>query len=208
MSDKPENKAEKTEDKKDSKKAEKDDNFEKPSYTFWKRDSDIQADHKGFQPQKTDKPVDINQNTNSLGSAWNKAETWEEKQIPKRQLEEFFNSYVANNQKEYNKTFVIDSFSDYSGDTYVVFTRGKIKFFYDCKIKAKLRGVGDDSKNTVTVTINEMNNQDEDEHFQFEYESLEKSNTLVKTCKTLEKQVEEDIRKIFEELKANKLKKN
>jgi hypothetical protein len=74
-------------DKKDSKPQKKDDeDIGEVSYTYWKRDSDIKADHKGFQPQATPTPVNINQNTNNAGSAWNKAGTWEEKPVTKKCL--------------------------------------------------------------------------------------------------------------------------
>jgi len=46
-----------------------------------------------------------------------------------------------------------------------------------------------------------MNNEDEDEHFQFEYESGSSKNHLNNICKTVEKEIENDIRKMFDELK-------
>ena len=67
-------------DKEDSQ--EKEEEIEKPSYTYWKRESDIKADHKGFTPQQTNQKVD--ENPNKIGSAWNKAGTWEEKKIIKK----------------------------------------------------------------------------------------------------------------------------
>ena len=86
------------------------------SYTYWKRESDLQADHKGFQPQATSTPVNINQNNNNVGSAWNQAGTWEEKTITKNQFESFFNDYIKKNPKEYKDVFVFDEFSGYSGE--------------------------------------------------------------------------------------------
>ena len=56
----------KEENKKEKSKKE-DDELGEVSYTYWKRDSDIKADHKGFQPQKTSTPVNINQNNIMLG---------------------------------------------------------------------------------------------------------------------------------------------
>ena len=104
--------------KKDEKKERKgtDDELGEVSYTYWKRESDLKADHKGFQPQATTTPVNINQNTNNAGSAWNQAGTWEEKTITKNQLESFFNDYIKNNKKEYKDAFVFDEFSGYSGE--------------------------------------------------------------------------------------------
>lgn len=58
-----------------------DDSFEeenqktdKPSYTYWKRETDKPFSN-DFKPQKSE--TIITENTNqSLGSAWNKAGTW------------------------------------------------------------------------------------------------------------------------------------
>ena len=103
--------------KEDSKKPKKDEeDLGEVSYTYWKRDSDLKADHKGFQPQATATPVNINANNNSVGSAWNQAGTWEEKTITKNQFESFFNDYIKNNKKEYKNIFVFDEFSGYSGE--------------------------------------------------------------------------------------------
>jgi len=89
------------------------------SYTYWKRESDLQADHKGFQPEKVTSPQ-VAQNTqpqkNQIGSAWNQAGTWEEKKVTKNQLESFFNEYITKNKKEYKKAFYLNQFSNYSGD--------------------------------------------------------------------------------------------
>lgn len=108
----------KKEDKTKKDKKDGEDEIGEVSYTYWKRDSDLKADHKGFQPQAVTapSPVEANKNQNNIGSAWNKAGTWEEKKITKKQLEDFFNQYISKNKKEYKNTFVFDEFSDYSGD--------------------------------------------------------------------------------------------
>jgi len=104
-------------DKKDSKKAKKDDDdIGEVSYTYWKRDSDIKADHKGFQPQATSTPVNVEKNTNNAGSAWNQAGTWEEKTVTKKMFEDFFNDYIKKNEKKYKNAFVFDEISGYSGE--------------------------------------------------------------------------------------------
>ena len=173
----------------------------------------MKADHKGFTPQQTNQKVD--ENPNKIGSAWNKAGTWEEKKITKKQLEDFFNNYIKNNKKNYKDAFYFDEFSSYSGDviffiyffqTYFVFSRGKIKFIYDCEIQVKLIGLNEDKGKSTTVTIKEMNNEDEDEHFEFDYESGSSRTHLNNICKTVEKELEKDIRKIFSELKDSFLK--
>ena len=107
--------------KKDEKKERKgtDDELGEVSYTYWKRDSDIKADHKGFQPEKVTNPQVVNNippQSNQIGSAWNKAGTWEEKKITKNQLESFFNDYIKKNKKEYKDAFIFDEFTNYSGD--------------------------------------------------------------------------------------------
>jgi hypothetical protein len=198
---------EKKEKKDSSERKSSEDEIEKPSYTYWKRDSDVKADHKGFAPQQTNEKVDINKNTNKIGSAWNKAGTWEEKKITKKQMEDFFNDYIKKNKKIYKNSFYFDEFSGYSGDTYFVFSRGKIKYFYDCEIKLKINGIdNEDTKGkTTTVTIKDIDNEDEDDHFNFEYESGQTKKYLVNIFKTLTKEIEEDIRNIFEKLKESYL---
>ena len=199
---------EKKEKKDSSERKSSEDEIEKPSYTYWKRDSDVKADHKGFSPQQTNEKVDINTNTNKIGSAWNKAGTWEEKKVTKKQIEDFFNDYVKKNKKIYKNSFYFEEFSGYSGDTYFVFSRGKIKYFYDCEIKLKINGIdNEDTKGkTTTVTIKDIDNEDEDDHFNFEYESGQTKKYLVNIFKTLTKEIEEDIRNIFEKLKESYLK--
>jgi len=60
-----------------------DDEIGEVSYTYWKRESDIKAEHKGFQPEKVTSPQTVNnpQQSNQMGHAWNKAGTWEEKNL-------------------------------------------------------------------------------------------------------------------------------
>ena len=205
------------EGKKDSKK--EDDDLGEVSYTYWKRDSDIKADHKGFQPQATTTPANINQN-NNVGSAWNQAGTWEEKTITKQQFESFFNEYIQKNPKEYKGVFVFEEFSGYSGEvrliiinilffqTYFVFTRGKIKFFYDCSIKLKIKGIKDYENLDTTVTIKNLNNEDEDELPQYEYDSSDSKSSskrfpLIQNFKDSKKEVESDLQKIFDEMKSH-----
>ncbi len=104
-------------EKDNSKKPKKDEeDIGEVSYTYWKRDSDIKADHQGFQPQATSTPVNINQNTNNAGSAWNQAGTWEEKPVTKKMFEDFFNDYLKKNEKKYKNVFVLDEISGYSGE--------------------------------------------------------------------------------------------
>ena len=94
------------------------------SYTYWKREADIKADHKGFQPEKVSNPQPVNNTpppSNQIGSAWNKAGTWEEKKVTKNQLESFFNDYIKKNKKEYKDAFTFDEFTNYSGDVSKLF---------------------------------------------------------------------------------------
>ena len=110
-------------DKKDSKEKKErkgtDEELGEVSYTYWKRESDLQADHKGFQPEKVSSPTLVQNpqpQPNQIGSAWNQAGTWEEKKVTKTQLESFFNEYISKNKKEYKKAFFFSEFSNYSGD--------------------------------------------------------------------------------------------
>ena len=204
--------------KEDNKKTKKDDDdLGEVSYTYWKRESDIKADHKGFQPQATTTPVNVNQNNNRGGSAWNQAGTWEEKTITKNQFESFFNDYVKKNPKEYKGVFVFDEFSGYKGEvssyillyffqTYFVFTRGKIKFFYDCSIKLKIKGIKDYENLDTEITISNLNNEDEDELPKYEYDSSDSKSSskrfpLVQNFKDMKNEIESDIHKIFDEMK-------
>ena len=117
MSD--EDKKEKKDDKSKKERKGTDDELGEVSYTYWKRDSDIKADHKGFQPQKvTDPNINNNQpqTKNKVASAWNQAGTWEEKKISKEKIESFFNEYISKNKKEYKNAFTFEDFSNYSGD--------------------------------------------------------------------------------------------
>ncbi len=211
--------------KEQNKKPKKDDDdIGEVSYTYWKRDSDIKADHQGFQPQATATPANINKNENRVGGAWNQAGTWEEKTITKNQFESFFNDYIKNNKKEYKGIFVFDEFTNYSGEvsliyililliqTYFVFTRGKIKFFYDCSIKLKIKGIKDYENLDTVVTIKNLNNEDEDELPQYEYDSSDSKSSskrfpLVQNFKDMKKEVESDILKIFDEMKSHYSKK-
>jgi len=115
---------EKKTDKKEKKERKgTDEELGEVSYTYWKRESDLQADHKGFQPEKVTnpQPINNNQSQNQLGSAWNQAGTWEEKKITKNVLESFFNEYISKNKKEYKDSFFLDEFSNYSGDVINIF---------------------------------------------------------------------------------------
>lgn len=52
-------------------------NFQKPSYTYWKRESDKPFSNE-FTPQKSNELIQNEENNknNIAGSAWNKAGTW------------------------------------------------------------------------------------------------------------------------------------
>ena len=87
-----------------------------------------------------------------------------------------------------------------------MFTRGKIKFFYDCSIKLKIKGIKDYENLDTVVTIKNLNNEDEDELPQYEYDSSDSKSSskrfpLVQNFKDMKKEIEADIRKIFDEMK-------
>ena len=89
-----------------------------------------------------------------------------------------------------------------------MFTRGKIKFFYDCSIKLKIKGIKDYENLETVVTIKNLNNEDEDELPQYDYDSSDSKSSskrypLVQNFKDMKKEIESDIRKIFDEMKRH-----
>lgn len=94
------------------------DTVKKPSYTYWKRESD-QPFSKDFIPQKNDQiiqPVIENSDNKNFGSAWNTAGTWEEKHLLKNIIEDFFNNSIQKSKKIFKDSFTIVSMSEYLGD--------------------------------------------------------------------------------------------
>lgn len=111
-------------DSKSEEEVEDLENMEKPSYTYWKRDTDKPFSNE-FKPQKSDSNLVENktqtQTTNSTSnfgqpSAWNTAGTWEEKHLGKNQLELFLNNHLHSKNLVFQNSFVIENFSSYSGD--------------------------------------------------------------------------------------------
>ena len=89
-----------------------------------------------------------------------------------------------------------------------MFTRGKIKFFYDCSVKLKIKGIKDYENLETVVTIKNLNNEDEDELPQYDYDSSDSKSSskrypLVQNFKDMKKEIESDIRKIFDEMKSH-----
>ena len=89
-----------------------------------------------------------------------------------------------------------------------MFTRGKIKFFYDCSIKLKIKGINDYENLETVVTIKNLNNEDEDELPQYEYDSSDSKSSskrypLVQNFKDMKKEIESDIINIFDEMKSH-----
>ena len=87
-----------------------------------------------------------------------------------------------------------------------MFTRGKIKFFYDCSIKLKIKGIKDYENLNTEITISNLNNEDEDELPKYEYDSTDSKSSskrfpLVQNFKDMKKEIESDINKIFDEMK-------
>ena len=59
-------------------------------------------------------------NTNKIGSAWNKAGTWEEKKLHKAQIEDFLNDYIKKTPITYKDSFTLNNFSSFSGDVSIL----------------------------------------------------------------------------------------
>ena len=110
----------KSKEKKETEKKEEDNDddlkLEKPSYTYWKRESDKAADHTKFSPQLANPNNKEESNGNKVGSVWNKAGTWEEKKINKNQIEEFFNTKIKESEIVIKNAFKLSNFSGYTGD--------------------------------------------------------------------------------------------
>jgi hypothetical protein len=90
--------------------------LDKPSYTYWKRESD-QPFSNDFKPTKSE-PVEAkntSSNSQQFGSAWNKAGTWEERHLTKNQIEEFFSNSLKN-KAAFAETFSLDKITSYNGD--------------------------------------------------------------------------------------------
>ena len=87
-----------------------------------------------------------------------------------------------------------------------MFTRGKIKFFYDCSITLKIKGIKDYENLDTEITISNLNNEDEDELPKYEYDSTDSKSSskrfpLVQNFKDMKNEIESDIIKIFDEMK-------
>lgn len=92
-----------------------------------------------------------------------------------------------------------------------MFSRGKIKFIYDCEIKLSIEGVGELEGAHSSITIKEISNADLDEDFEFEIDSVSKKENakkyqIIEIFKANKKKVQDDIRKLFDELKEEYLK--
>lgn len=92
-----------------------------------------------------------------------------------------------------------------------MFSRGKIKFVYDCEIKVKIVGINELSGESTEITMNEVSNADLDDNFEFEYEKVSKKDNedkykLIQIFQTCKKDVQKDIRKLFDLLKEYYLK--
>ncbi len=96
-------------------------NMEKPSYTYWKRETDTPFSN-DFKPQKSDSNVseDTQNSAGNFGSAWNRAGTWEEKHLTNIQLEEFFNKSLRNKTRLVGDSLSIDKVSSFTGDVIIV----------------------------------------------------------------------------------------
>lgn len=94
--------------------------------------------------------------------------------------------------------------------TYFVFSRGKIKFIYDCEIKVNVKGQKECEGADTDVTVKEMSNADPDDDFEYEFESVTKSGNekkyqLVQIFKACTKDFQNDIKKMFNLLKEHHL---
>ena len=89
-----------------------------------------------------------------------------------------------------------------------MYSRGKIKYFYDCSMKVRIKGNNDFNNLTTTVTMKEINNEDDEEHFQYEFDSTDNNSSskkypLINNFKSAKNEIEKDIREIFAKLKES-----
>lgn len=92
-----------------------------------------------------------------------------------------------------------------------MYSRGKIKFIYDCELHLDIEGVGEYKDAKSTVTIKEISNADLDDDFEFEFDSVTKKENnnkyqIIQIFKANKKNVQNDIRKIFDLFKEAQLK--
>ena len=74
-------------------------------------------------------------------------------------------------------------------------------------MKLKIKGINDYENLSTVITIKNLNNEDEDELPSYEYDSSDSNSSskrypLVKNFKDAKKEIEQDILKILEEMKA------
>ena len=74
-------------------------------------------------------------------------------------------------------------------------------------MKLKIKGINEYENLDTVITIKNLNNEDEDELPQYEYDSTDSKSSskrypLVQNFKDAIKEIEQDILKIFEEMKA------
>ena len=75
-------------------------------------------------------------------------------------------------------------------------------------MKLKIKGINEYENLDTVITIKNLNNEDEDELPQYEYDSTDSKSSskrypLVQNFKDAMKEIEQDILKIFEEMKAH-----
>ena len=74
-------------------------------------------------------------------------------------------------------------------------------------MKLKIKGINEYENLDTVITIKNLNNEDEDELPQYEYDSTDSKSSskrypLVQNFKDAMKEIEQEILKIFEEMKA------
>ena len=75
-------------------------------------------------------------------------------------------------------------------------------------MKLKIKGINDYENLETTITIKNLNNEDEDELPSYEYDSTDSKSSskrypLVQNFKDVKNEIEQDILKIFDEMKAH-----
>lgn len=181
-----------TQDKKENQEEDQD-ILDVKGYGYWKRENDLK-DRDQFIPKKADPQTTNNEeNKNPLGSAWNKAGTWEEKHYKKDSIEKYFNENIKNKKVP---GLSLLSIKGYSGDAYTFFVRGKAKLVYDCNLtlEVSLENKEDDISE---IEITEINNHDLDVEFDLEYKKA--SSEIISLVKKNKSLIENHIKVLFTE---------
>ncbi|KAJ9550682.1 hypothetical protein OSB04_014727 [Centaurea solstitialis] len=119
------------------------------SYTYWVREAKQDAAPLPV-PRKLTPGEDLSKSSNHLGSAWNKAGTWEEKNLNKWATERIKELVLSVGSLEFSSGKAeIEEVSRCTGDAFLVTVRNKKRVGYTYEITLKVKGewlIGEEKK--------------------------------------------------------------